>query len=150
MPGNKDKSTIGACVLLHHPILPTYTSQRPWTLHQIYTNISQQQMCSRRANMTSSVNFTKSSFSYKKTEQAVGDDVPTPMDTITTVFCKVYFSTQGDVSEKFAAPNQWTPNFSKHTYLWKDRQSGQYADVYDRRGIQVITSGTRKVCDHLG
>jgi hypothetical protein len=106
MPGNKDKSTIGACVLLHHPILPTYTSQRPYILHQIYTNVSQQQTCSRRAIMTSSVNFTKPSFSYKKMEQAVGDDVPTAMNTITTVFCKVYFGTQGDASEKFAAPNQ--------------------------------------------
>jgi hypothetical protein len=72
------------------------------------------------------------------------------MNTITTVFCKVYFGTQGDASEKFAAPNQWPPDFSKHTYLWEDRQSGQYAGVYDRRGIRGITSGTRKVWDHLG
>ena len=35
--------------------------------------------------MTSSANFTKPSFNYKKTEQAVGDDVPTPMNTITSL-----------------------------------------------------------------
>jgi len=51
-----------------------------------------------------SVNFTKPSFSYKNTEQAVRDNVPTPMNTITSVFWKVYFGTQ-DVSEKFTAPN---------------------------------------------
>lgn len=58
----------------------------------------------------------------------MGDNVPTPMNTITIVFWKVYFGTQ-DVSEKFAAPNLLPLNFSKHMYLWKDRQSGQEADV---------------------
>lgn len=46
----------------------------------MYTNVSHQQTYSRRAiMMTSSVYLTKQSFSYKKTEQAVGDDVPTSM-----------------------------------------------------------------------
>jgi len=60
--------------------------------------------------MTSSVNFTKTSFNYKKTEQAVGD-VPTPINT-TSVFWKVHFGTQ-DVSEKFAAPTYYHQIFLK-------------------------------------
>jgi hypothetical protein len=71
----------------------------------MYTNVGQQQTCSRRAIVASPAYFTKPLFSYKKTEQAVRDDVPTPMNTMATVFCKVYFGTQGDVSEKSAAPN---------------------------------------------
>jgi hypothetical protein len=52
----------------------------------MYANVGQQQTCSRRAIMTSSAYFTKPLLSYKKTEQEVGDNVPTPMNTMATVF----------------------------------------------------------------
>jgi hypothetical protein len=42
----------------------------------------------------------------------VRDDVP----TMATVFWKLYLGTQGDVSEKSAAPNHWTFFLSIYTY----------------------------------
>jgi hypothetical protein len=48
----------------------------------MYTNVGQQKTCSRRAIVASPAYFTKPQFSYKKTEQAVRDDVP----TMATVF----------------------------------------------------------------